>query len=170
MKLYRLGKHTRITDLSGQGGLYFAGRWHRKGTPILYTAEHFSLAKLEILANSELLPVDYYALTLEVPDFITYETVEAATLPPNWRDLPYPVELATVAEYWLHEKQNWLLRVPSAHSPTEYNFLLNPLHPDHQLLRVVSLEPHPFDTRLKPPAATAAPAPPGSGPPPAQQL
>ena len=42
------------------------------------------------------------------------------------------------------------MRVPSAHAPSEWNYLLNPLHPDHaRLLQTVSLEPHPFDARLK---------------------
>ena len=149
MKLYRLGKSKRIADLSGQGGLYFAGRWHRKGTQILYTSEHFSLAKLEVLANSDELPTDYFALTLEVPDTVVCQTIETADLPANWRDLPYPIELPALTDAWLREQMYWLLRVPSAHSPAEYNYLLNPLHPDHRLLRIVSLEPHPFDSRLK---------------------
>jgi len=41
------------------------------------------------------------------------------------------------------------MRVPSIHSPAEHNYLLNPLHPKHAMLKLVSVEPHPFDPRLK---------------------
>lgn len=149
MKLYRFGKQPYIHDTSGQGGLYHAGRWHRQGTLILYTAEHLSLAKLEMLANSPVLPVNYFVLTLEVPDDASVKLVEAADLPADWFSLPYPPELATITQAWIREGQHWLMRVPSAQSPTEYNYLLNPLHPEHQQLRIVSIAPHPFDGRLK---------------------
>ncbi|WP_045689887.1 RES family NAD+ phosphorylase [Hymenobacter sp. AT01-02] len=149
MLLYRLGKAPYISDTSGQGGLYYGGRWHKVGTQILYTAEHLSLAKLEVLANSPTLPRNYFALTLEVPDTTPFRQVLASDLPANWQQIPYPSELATIARAWLDEAKFWILRVPSAHAPTEWNYLLNPLHPDHQQLRTVSLEPHPFDARLK---------------------
>ncbi|GAA3971631.1 RES family NAD+ phosphorylase [Hymenobacter antarcticus] len=149
MKLYRFSKQHRIADTSGQGGLYSDGRWHRQGTLILYTAEHLSLAKLEVLANSPTLPVNYAVLTLEVPADASVKVVDVGQLPTNWFGLPYPPELAAITEEWIAEGNFWLMRVPSAHSPAEYNYLFNPLHPDHSQLRVVSIEPHPFDTRLK---------------------
>ncbi|OGX92285.1 RES family NAD+ phosphorylase [Hymenobacter coccineus] len=149
MKLYRFGKQPYIQDLSGQGGLYHSGRWHQKGTQILYAAEHLSLAKLEMLANSPVLPTGYFALTLETPDDASTKLVEADELPNGWAGLPYSPTLAALTEAWIREAQYWLLRVSSAQSPTEYNYLLNPLHLEHQGLRVVSLEPHPFDARLK---------------------
>lgn len=149
MKLYRFGKQPYIQDTSGQGGLYHGGRWHSQGTLILYTAEHLSLAKLEMLANSPILPVNYFVLTLEVPDGASINIVEPTELPADWAGLPYPPELATITESWIREGKYWLMRVPSAHSPAEYNYLLNPLHPEHQQLRILSLEPHPFDSRLK---------------------
>ncbi len=149
MRLYRLGKQPYIQDTSGQGGLYHAARWHEKGTRILYTSEHLSLAKLEVLVNAATLPRSYFALTLEVPDTTPTKTIEAATLPPNWLDIPYPQELALLTREWLEEGKYWLMKVPSAQAPNEWNYLLNPLHPAHNTLRVLSLEPHPFDPRLK---------------------
>ena len=150
MKLYRLGKAPYISDTSGQGGLYYGGRWHRIGSQILYTAEHLSLAKLEVLANSPVLPRKYFALTLEIPDDTPFLQYSPSDLPANWQQVPYPAELAELGRAWLTEGKYWVLRVPSAHAPNEWNYLLNPLHPDHtRLLRVVSVEPHPFDARLK---------------------
>ena len=43
----------RFTDraFEGEGARLFGGRWNRRGTPIIYTAESLSLAMLEILVN-----------------------------------------------------------------------------------------------------------------------
>ncbi|MCC2544847.1 RES family NAD+ phosphorylase [Hymenobacter sp. BT175] len=149
MLLYRLGQQPYIGDTAGRGGLYYAGRWHEKGTLILYTSEHLSLAKLEVLANSATLPRNMSALTLEVPDHTPVKHVTVADLPAHWRELPYPQELAQLTRAWIEEGRYWLMRVPSAHAPGEWNYLLNPLHPAHGTLRIVSLEPHSFDPRLK---------------------
>lgn len=150
MKLYRLGKAPYISDTSGKGGLYYGGRWHPVGRQILYTAEHLSLAKLEVLANSPVLPRNYFALTLEIPDDTPFLEHAPADLPANWQQVPYPAELAELGRAWLEAGTHWVLRVPSAHAPAEWNYLLNPLHPDHaRHLRVLSVEPHPFDERLK---------------------
>ena len=35
----------------GERARLFGGRWNRRGTPIIYTAESLSLATLEILVN-----------------------------------------------------------------------------------------------------------------------
>ena len=149
MLLYRLGKEARIRDLSGNGGLYYPGRWHAKGTRLLYTSEHLSLAKLEVLANSASLPRSYYALTLEIPATASVREVGPAELPPNWQEVPYPQELAEITRAWVLEGGTWALKVPSAQAPSEWNYLLNPLHPEHATLRSVAVEPHPFDARLK---------------------
>lgn len=149
MKLYRLGQQPHIASTAGLGGLYSDGRWHEIGTPILYTSEHLSLAKLEVLANAASLPRRYFLLTLEVPDDAGVQYLEEADLPPGWNSLPYNKATARLAQEWISAGAHWLLRVPSIHSTNEYNYLLNPLHPDHARLRTVSLEPHPFDVRLK---------------------
>ncbi|UOQ81853.1 RES family NAD+ phosphorylase [Hymenobacter sp. 5414T-23] len=117
MLLYRLGKAPYISDTSGQGGLYYGGRWHEIGTLILYTSEHLSLAKLEVLANSPTLPRNYFSLTLEVPDTASVRHVTLEELPSSWQQLPYPLELAQLTRAWIEQGQEWLMRVPSAHAP-----------------------------------------------------
>jgi RES domain-containing protein len=149
MRLHRITKTIYANDLSGIGGLYVSGQWHREGTLILYFAEHVSLAMLETLANSEILPINVSLVTVELPETASITQIRLEDLPPNWGNAPYKEELADIAERWLNEKQFWAMRVPSAHSPTEFNYLLNPLHPDHKTLEVVNIEPISFDRRLK---------------------
>lgn len=149
MFLYRIADNRYATDLMGTGGLFAPGRWHRRGTAILYLAEHVSLAKLEVLANSPGLPTGRVLVTVELPDTPSMITITPPNLPVGWQNWPYLDELADMAANWIQEGKFWIMRVPSAQSFSEYNYLLNPLHPDHQTLKIVSIEPHPFDLRLK---------------------
>lgn len=149
MRLYRMAKLAHANDLSGTGGLYGSGRWHRQGSRILYTSEHVSLAKLEVLANSPVLPRNYALVTLELPGAASIQLLEIRDLPADWPASPAPESLLAFSDAWLKTMTHWVLRVPSVHSPNESNFLLNPLHPEHAGLRLVSVEPHPFDARLK---------------------
>lgn len=149
MKLYRITKTQYATDFGGTGGLYGPGRCHREGTRILYLSEHISLAKLEVLANSRIIPKNQSLVTIEIPDEATITFVDSEVLPIGWKAIPYLEELANISEKWITEQKFWIMRVPSAHSPTEFNYLLNPLHPEHSTLQLISVEPHPFDPRLK---------------------
>ncbi|WP_266365076.1 RES family NAD+ phosphorylase [Tellurirhabdus rosea] len=149
MRLFRITSSRYASDLTGTGGLYGPGRWHQEGTRIVYTAEHVSLAQLEILANTPKLPRNRSLVTLEIPDNASVLSIRADTLPPGWQAILYPGELAEIGQEWIKASQFWVMRVPSAHSPTEFNYLLNPLHPEHSTVRIISTEPHPFDSRLK---------------------
>jgi RES domain-containing protein len=149
MKLYRLTKANYADDLSGTGGLYEAGRWHQQGTRLLYLSEHMSLAALEILANSDFLPKNYALITVELPEAAPIGALSVQDLPPDWKSSPAPIALAEITRKWINEGAFWGMCVPSAHSPTEFNYLLNPNHPEHRTLRIVSIEPYSFDERLK---------------------
>jgi RES domain-containing protein len=149
MLVYRLAKTQYIRDLQGTGGLYGSGRWHRQGTPILYTSENASLPMLEFLANYTILPDNLSLLTLQIPDGLAMDQVEVSTLPLNWRNAEYPPELADRATEWILEAKYLMLRVPSVHSPVDCNILINPQHPDARLMSILKVEPYIFDSRIR---------------------
>lgn len=149
MKLYRITKTKYASDLQGTGGLYGPARWNREGKRLLYLAEHVSLAKLEVLANSRIIPKNQSLVTVEIPQDATITVINSEDLLADWARIPYLEELADIAERWIFEQKYWIMRVPSVHSPSEFNYLLNPLHPEHATLNLISIEPHPFDPRLK---------------------
>ncbi|MRS65168.1 RES domain-containing protein [Larkinella terrae] len=149
MELYRITKTIYANDLNGTGGLYSSGRWHREGTPILYLAEHISLAMLETLANSEILSINMSLVTIEIPNDASIKRIQVEDLPQDWRSIPYNEELANITEQWINERIFWMMRVPSAHAPTEFDYLLNPLHPDHKSLKIARIESLVFDRRFK---------------------
>ena len=88
-------------------------------------------------------------VTIDVPVEAKIAHLKLGSLPPDWEKIPYMEKLADIAERWIRECEFWIMRVPSALSPTEFNYLLNPLHPEHATLKLISIEPHPFDPRLK---------------------
>ena len=149
MILYRIADDRYATDLSGSGGLFTSGRWHRPGTPLVYLTEHVSLAKLEVLAHSPGLPQGRSLVTVSLPDKSSIIHIDPAILPVSWHEWPYLDALADMTEQWVREQKFWIMCVPSAQSPIEKNYLLNPLHPEHATLKLISVEPHPFDPRLK---------------------
>jgi RES domain-containing protein len=86
----RLTRAEYADDLAGTGGLYAAGRCNRKGTPVIYAAQHPSLALAEVLAHLDFdnIPLDYVLVTIEIPDTVPVkqatpeEALAASTNPP----------------------------------------------------------------------------------------
>ncbi|WP_041257934.1 RES family NAD+ phosphorylase [Fibrella aestuarina] len=149
MLLYRIADNRFAGDLSGTGGLFVSGRWHRQGTRIVYLASSVPLAMLEVLVHTPRRPEGRSLVTVELPDSASVLTVNPDALPKNWRSFPYIDELADMTEQWIAEGKTWLFKIPSAPCPTEFNYLLNPLHQEHSTLRIVSIDPYSFDERLK---------------------
>jgi RES domain-containing protein len=150
MRLWRVSNHT---DLSGEGGRRVEGRWHERGRPAVYLAEHAALALLETLVHLEIdpedLPSHYQLFTVDVPDGVAVEALTEAELAArvaDWRHVPDETRRLTRA--WFSERRSALLRVPSVIVPAAYNYLLNPLHPDAARIAVVARQRVEFDARL----------------------
>ena len=137
----------RASAFSGIGGLYVPGRWHPQGHKIVYTAESLALASLEIFVHLESDRVPLVAIKAMMSDELEIEELEPSQLPDNWQDTSaYPL-LQKIGRDWLTSLRTPILKVPSSIVPVEYNYLLNPQHPE---LKVV-LEPpmkFKFDHRM----------------------
>lgn len=150
MLLYRLSNEQYIRDLSGEGARLFGGRWNRKGTAMLYTSEHCSLALLELIVHTPhtLLPEEISLLKLFIPDELNITTMDRQQIPANWRQFPAPDSLADIGTKWIHEDENVGLRVPSVLVPDEWNILLNPSSPNYKEIKIQSVEPFQIDSRF----------------------
>ena len=149
--VYRLGKRRHADDhFSGLGGLYARGRWTGRGRPVIYTSESISLAVLEYTLNYRRrgwLPASVLAQA-EIPDDLSFETVTAADLPRNWYVADPPAVLRDIGEDWLERAGSAVLKVPSAVVVQEWNYLLNPRHPEFRRIRFTKPLPYSFDRRL----------------------
>lgn len=139
-----------INDLSGEGARLFGGRWNHKGTPILYTSGHCSLALLELLANTpkELIPSDLYYLKLKVPDDLAISVLKLESMPTNWKQYPAPNSLADLGTIWSKNMNTMVLQIPSVIVPQEWNYILNPLHPQFRKCKIVEEAPFDVDFRV----------------------
>ncbi|WP_433706110.1 RES family NAD+ phosphorylase [Paraburkholderia sacchari] len=154
MRLYRLAKerrgYYRADDLSGNGAALAGGRWNPRGMRVLYTCCHASTALLEALVHmAGLLPASgYFLVTLEVPDPV-YANAFVPELPEGWADLTQePAQTRALGRQWLEAGERLAMRVPSVVCPSDFNLLLNPMHPEMESVKVISTEPFTLDPRL----------------------
>jgi RES domain-containing protein len=121
---------------SGEGAGRYGGRWHRKGVPLVYTADSQSLAMLEMLVQDQPLRARYLMIPAEIPTDLAIARVTTVQLDPDWRDAAALEALRTLGTQWAEGLTTAVLTVPSAVVPAETNYLLNPRHPDFARIRV----------------------------------
>ena len=147
MRLWRI---SNFADLTGKGGLLVAGRWHSRGRPIVYMADHTAATLIEMLVHFDIrlsdVPATYQLLAIDVPDDVRFAGVEMDDLPADWlTDLN---ATRAIGDGWLAGHTTALLRVPSAIVPAAFNWLLNPNHPDAARIKIAEIIRAPFDPRL----------------------
>ncbi|MDW5265143.1 MULTISPECIES: RES family NAD+ phosphorylase [Acidobacteriaceae] len=147
MILWRVSNYQ---SLDGVGGLYVSGRWHTKGHPVVYCTLNPATALLETLVHIEIdsedRPERIQVLRIEGPESLSIEKVEADSLSPNWAEDINATQ--AIGDRWLSEKRSLLLQVPSVLVPETWNVLVNPQHVEVNLLKIIAMYEHPFDSRL----------------------
>lgn len=132
IRAYRLCKTRHAaTAFSGEGARINGGRWNSPGKAVVYTASSLSLATLEVLVHLEDPEVFgnlFSWASLEIPPY-TLETLPLETLAAGWNNDSSRISRA-IGDAWLRETRSAALAVPSAVTPGEWNYLLNPAHPD----------------------------------------
>ena len=148
MKVYRISKCNYIDDLSGTGAAMYGGRWHSKGTYVLYTAASPSLALLESVVHiSNIQAAGYCMICLDIPENSMEEkTIE--NLPCNWFVNPAPDALQIIGNTFIRNNTSLALKLPSAIMPEESNYLLNPQHTLFNTIKVLYKRTIPIDDRL----------------------
>ena len=149
MILYHIDKHKYRNVWPPEGTLYADGRWNKPRQWIIYTSSVISLAKLEILANDNNLPINRVCMKINIADNVDVFEVNQNHLPDNWMIKPYPPELVKFTTQFL-DSGCLLMKVPSAQSYSEYNYLISVRHPDfHNKVTLEEVANEPFDNRLK---------------------
>lgn len=132
---------------SGEGARLYGGRWNPKGVALVYTAQTQSLALLEMLVQDSPLRARYVMIPARIPETLI-ERVDAANLPPDWRELSARTELQQIGAMWARKRTSAVLAVPSAVVPAETNYLLNPSHPDFAQIALGARDEWETDPRL----------------------
>jgi RES domain-containing protein len=139
------------TAWDGEGARRVGGRWNSPGTAVVYVSATLSLALVETLVHlpSGVLPA-YAAVPVEFDESLV-ETLRSSDLPSVWRSQPAPSETRAIGDAWARSARSALLCVPSVVVPAEFNYIVNPRHPDFGRIRIGTAMPFPFDPRLSRP-------------------
>lgn len=150
MKVYRIGRSKYAYDKTGEGAKLFGGRWNHKSVPCIYTSESRALALLEYTVNINIddIPRALCVTTFEFPSS-QIKLIEEADLPGNWRQSPAPSSTKDFGTALLKNVSASVFKIPSSVMSAEYNFLLNPLHPDSKYFTISEVEDFVYDVRIK---------------------
>lgn len=153
-RVFRLTRAKFASDpadlVSGEGARLYGGRWNHKGTALVYAASQVSLAVLELLVHSAVLPKDMVLVSYDLPDVPRPANRSVASLPADWAKFPFPRSTQDIGTAWARAASELALAVPSAIVPVETNWLINPAHPDIAAVKATVIGPFPFDPRLRP--------------------
>jgi len=150
MELFRLTRQKYADSLSGKGAAIFGNRWNSKGTSIIYTAQNRSLAMAEVAVHFTLQSAaqDYHMLVIYVPDDTSIFEIHSDNLPITWNSFPHTKATQVIGDEFIQNNAKLLMKVPSVVTRGDYNYLINPYHPDFQKVKIIDKEPFPFDGRL----------------------
>lgn len=146
---WRLTKTKHLTTAwDGERAKRDGGRWNSVGTAVVYTSATLSLALAETLVHiTSGVLLAYTAMRIEFEESLV-TALGARDLPPNWRDNPVPPSTQALGDAWVMAGTSLALRVPSVVVPVEFNYVLNPKHPDFRRIHIGTPMPFPFDPRL----------------------
>lgn len=151
IRAFRLCKTRYLaTAFTGEGARLAGGRWNSPGVAIVYTSASLSLATLEVLVHLED-PETFARLfswvAVEIPDG-SVESLSISALPPNWSADEIPTATRVLGDAWARSRRGAVLAVPSVVTPGEWNYLLNPAHPDFAKIRIGQPQAFRPDPRL----------------------
>lgn len=152
MHVFRISKTEYKKDLTGVGAALYGGRWNPKGLHMVYTAGNIALAYVEFLVhNYHIIGKDKVSMAcINVPDSVDIQTISENELPSDWNRNPESIAISKdIGKAFLQNSKHYILKVPSAIVPGEFNFLLNPKHKNHnQTIINHYIDPFEYDERL----------------------
>ncbi|MGP8253628.1 MAG: RES family NAD+ phosphorylase [Terracidiphilus sp.] len=148
MRAFRIADR-RFPIFDGTGARLAGGRWNSPGRAVIYAAENFAGAVLEVLVHSNLgrIPKSHALVEITIPDSLRVETIAAASLP-GW-DAEDQRASRAAGDRWLEEQRSAALLVPSlvTHG-RERNVLLNPEHSEFAKIKAGKPQHIAWDERL----------------------
>jgi RES domain-containing protein len=150
MITYRVGRTKYAGDLTGEGARLNSGRWNHKLIPCIYSSESRALATLEytVNVNIDLIPRALSITIFEVPDDSVLE-IHESSLPGNWKEIPAPSSTKDFGSKLLTAAMFLVLKLPSTVIPEEFNYIINPLHPNISQVKIIDVKDYVYDIRIK---------------------
>lgn len=145
------GSHRRYQDsaFTGEGARSFGARFNSEGIAAVYTSGSLSLSLLETLVqtNDRSYLQHYVIFQADIPESLI-DISQTSDLPDGWDKIPHGRVSQQFGDRWIVSMTNPVLRVPSVVVPVEYNYVLNPNHPDFESIRITQYKETGIDPRL----------------------
>jgi RES domain-containing protein len=148
MIAYRIAD-ARHAIFNPTGAMLHGGRWNSVGVRVIYAAETYAGALLEVLVHSNLLqpPKNHRVVRIDIPADLTIETVAPDEVP-RW-DAEDAGESRAYGDAWYRAKRTAVLRVPGVITlGREHNVVLNTEHPEFGRIVAGTAEIVHWDARL----------------------
>lgn len=136
--------------LSGEGAFVFGGRWNTKGHRAVYLGCNLATACMELLVHLDTIAVlDGYS-KMEVSFHPSHVLrIDPADLPDDWTSPSMEPTTQLIGDDWLDNQESLILHVPSVVVDGEFNYLLNPLHPDFKKIKTSNITRFKYDPRIR---------------------
>jgi RES domain-containing protein len=146
-RAYRIANR-RHNIFDGHGAATFGGRWNSPGRRVIYAAETFAGAILEVLVNANIgrMPKQHTWIEILIGGDVSVEEVVVRKVH-RW-DAPDQRASRIFGDRWYGEQRSTVLIVPSTVTRVERNVVINQEHPGFRKLRVNKPKPVIWDERL----------------------
>ena len=123
--------------------------WNSKGVAVVYIAGSLALASIEMIVNlpAPQLLHKYVRISARISLDLVSDLSET-DLPQDWNSRPISPSTRAIGDRWVKKQGSAVFRVPSIVVPDEYNYLLNPSHPDFVKIEIGKPIIYYFDHRL----------------------
>lgn len=150
MIVFRLSRRRYSTELSGKGAAIYGARWNSRGVELIYTAESRALALAEIFVHLSLamLPDDLVMVSINIPESVSIRLPDKISMPDGWSDFPYSYGTQEIGNRFVNERKFCVFKVPSSVVKGDFNYLINPLHPDFVKIRIIDISDFIIDRRM----------------------
>lgn len=133
------------------GAMLRGGRWNSIGARVIYAAETYAGALLEMLVHSNLPhpPKHHRVVRINISQKLKIETLSPTHLP-HW-SAENMLSSRNFGDEWYRSKRTAVLRVPSVGTQgREHNLVINADHPHFQAISAEAPEIIEWDPRLLP--------------------
>ena len=147
LRAYRIADRRRkIFD--GHGAALIGGRWNSPGRRVIYAAETYAGAMLEVLVHANIgkIPKTHSWIEILIRKGVRIEEVRPADTP-GW-DAPDQRASRRYGDQWYDEERTAVLLVPSLVARPERNIVINQDHPEFKRIRATAPKPVIWDERL----------------------
>ena len=147
LRVYRIAdRRHKIFD--GQGAALLGGRWNSPGRRVIYAAETYAGAMLEVLAHTNIgkVPKTHSWIEILIGKGIQIEEAHAADIP-GW-DSPDQRACRRFGDKWYEQGRTAVLFVPSIVARPERNIVINQNHPNFKRIHATAPKPVIWDERL----------------------